>query len=52
MVAVDSGAVLITDTSADVISTADLAAGAISSAVKALYDSSNTEEMSVLLENM
>jgi hypothetical protein len=39
-------------TSVDVISTADLTVGAISSAVKALYVSSNTEEMSVLLEKM
>jgi hypothetical protein len=51
VVAVDSGDVLITVTEVDVVSDAGLAAaGAISSAVKALYDSSKIEEISVLLE--
>lgn len=49
VIAVDSGDVLITVT-AVVVSDANPASGAISSAVKALYDSSKIEEISVFLE--
>lgn len=53
ILSVDSGDVLITVTAVDVVSDAGLAAaaaGAISSAVKALYDSRKMVEISVLLE--